>query len=189
MEGVDSVGKVLDLNFALGRLQFFLVEVVLEGGNQFLRLRRFLVQTAELDFLAEEVDCFLGLGGGDFIDADVLLKNVLCLLLQFLYWLFEFELPLFEDEPTADGLEGLGGQLLGLDGFDEIGDVSRFEEFHGVDELLLLNLAEDCDILGQILEGLEELSTALGEGLPVHIRFLTGLLKNLFKMRLDIFHF
>ena len=62
MKGVDSVGKVLDLNLALGRLQFFLVEVVFEGGNQFLRLGRFLIETAELDLLAEEVDCFFGLG-------------------------------------------------------------------------------------------------------------------------------
>ena len=62
MEGVDSVGKILDLNLALGRLQFFLVKVVFEGGNQFFCLRRFLIETAELDLLAEEVDCFLGLG-------------------------------------------------------------------------------------------------------------------------------
>ena len=62
VKGVDSVGKVLDLNLALGRLQFFLVEVVFEGGNQFLRLGRFLIETAELDLLAEEVDCFFGLG-------------------------------------------------------------------------------------------------------------------------------
>ena len=91
-------------------------------------------------------------------------------------------MPFFEHEAAANGLESLGGQLLGLDGFDEIGDVSRFEEFHGVDELFLLNLAEDGDVLGQILESLEELGATLGEGLPIHIRFLSGLLKNLFKM-------
>ena len=91
-------------------------------------------------------------------------------------------MPFFEHETTADGLEGLGGQLLGFDGFDEIGDVGRFEEFHGVDKLFLLNLAEDGDVLGQILKGLEELGAALGEGLPIHIRFLPGLLKNLFEM-------
>ena len=88
-------------------------------------------------------------------------------------------MPFFEHEAAANGLESLGGQLLGLDGFDEIGDVSRFEEFHGVDELFLLNLAEDGDVLGQILKGLEELGAALGEGLPIHIQFLPSLLKTL----------
>ena len=88
-------------------------------------------------------------------------------------------MPFFEHEAAANGLESLGGQLLGLDGFDEIGDVSRFEEFHGVDELFLLNLAEKGDVLGQILKGLEELGAALDKGLPIHIRFLPSLLKTL----------
>ena len=96
--------------------------------------------------------------------------------------MLQLELPILECEAAADGLECLGGQFLGLDGLDEIGDVCRFEEFHGVDEFLLLNFAEDGDVLGQILEGLEELRAALGEGLPVDIRFLAGLLKNLFEV-------
>ena len=91
-------------------------------------------------------------------------------------------MPFFEHEAAANGLESLGGQLLGLDGFDEIGDVGRFEEFHGVNKLFLLNLTKNGNVLGQILKSLKELSAALDEDLPIHIRFLPGLLKNLFEM-------
>ena len=62
VDGVNSVGKILDLDLTLGRLQQFLVELVFECGNQFLCLGRFLIQTAQLDLLAEEIDCFLCFG-------------------------------------------------------------------------------------------------------------------------------
>lgn len=52
----------------------------------------------------------------------------------------------------------------------------------------MLYFAEYSNGLGKFLEGLDEASTALGEGLPVNVRILTSDGENLLKVGLDIFY-
>lgn len=58
-----------------------------------------------------------------------------------------------------------------------------------MDELLLLNLSQNCDVFSEFFECFDELSTAFGKGFPIDVRILSCELQDLIKVAGDFVDF
>ena len=71
MEGINSVGEILDLNFLLSSLQFLFTKLMFKSRNKIFDLSRFLVETCKFDFLVEQSNCFFSLACGNIVVTNV----------------------------------------------------------------------------------------------------------------------
>jgi hypothetical protein len=188
VDGVVGVGEIFDFHNLLGGFESLLSKLVFEGRNEFFDLN-FFVEFGKFDFFVEELNSLFGFGGGCVVVGDVLFEDVFGLIFEVFNRAVEGNLAFGEGEPGSNRFEGLGGQLLRLDGLDQVGDIVGFEFLHGDDELLLLNFPEDGDVFVEFLESSEEGGTIFGEGVPVDEGLLTGQLEDLIEIGLDVFYF